>query len=86
MFFAEINRVHPFREGNGRAQRQFVRRLSSSVGYKLHFEVVSKERLVQAGILSANGDIAMMTRLSGTASLPSTSTRVQITEPSMRRS
>jgi len=63
MFFAEINRVHPFREGNGRAQRQFVRQLSSSVGYKLHFEVVSKERLVQASILSANGEIAMMTRL-----------------------
>jgi cell filamentation protein len=63
MFFAETNRIHPFREGNGRAQRRFVRQLSSSVGYKLHFEVVSKERLVQASILSANGDMTMMTRL-----------------------
>jgi hypothetical protein len=26
--------------------------LSNSVGYRLHFEVVSKERLVQASILS----------------------------------
>jgi|SRR5579863_8097852 len=60
---SEINRIHPFREGNGRAQRQFVRQLADSVGYKLHFEVVSKERLVQASILSANGDVAMMERL-----------------------
>ena len=41
-FFSEINRIHPFREGNGRAQRQFVRQLSHSLGFKLHFEVVSK--------------------------------------------
>lgn len=61
--FSEINWIHPFREGNGRAQRQFVRQLSNSVGYKLHFEVVSKERLVQASILSANGDGNMMVRL-----------------------
>jgi cell filamentation protein, protein adenylyltransferase len=61
--FSEINRIHPFREGNGRTQRQFVRQLADSLGYKLHFEVVSKERLVQASILSANGDTAMMERL-----------------------
>jgi cell filamentation protein len=60
---SEINRIHPFRERNGRAQRQFVRQLADSLGYKLHFEVVSKERLIQASILSANGDVAMMERL-----------------------
>jgi cell filamentation protein len=59
----EINRIHPFREGNGRAQRQFARQLADSLGFKLHFEVVSKERLIQASILSANGDVAMMERL-----------------------
>lgn len=63
VLFAEINRIHPFREGNGRAQRQFVRQLSTGVGYRLHFEVVSRERLVKASILSANGDVAMMVRL-----------------------
>ncbi len=61
--FSEINRIHPFREGNGRAQRQFVRQLADSLGFKLHFEVVSKERLIQASILSANGDVGMMGRL-----------------------
>jgi cell filamentation protein len=61
--FSEMNRIHPFREGNGRASRQFVRQLAGSLGFKLHFEVVSKERLIQASILSANGDVAMMERL-----------------------
>src|ERR1700691_4002975 len=58
--FSEINRIHPFREGNGRAQRQFVRQLADSLGFKLHFEVVSKERLIPAGILSAKGDVRML--------------------------
>jgi len=60
---SEMNRIHPFREGNGRAQRQFVRQLCNSIGFKLHFEVVSKERLIQASILSASGDLSMMERL-----------------------
>ena len=58
-----INRIHPFREGNGRAQRWFVRLLAASLGYNLHFEVISMERLVQASILSANGDVSMMVRV-----------------------
>jgi cell filamentation protein len=60
---SEINRIHPFREGNGRAQRQFARQLADSLGHKLHFTVVSKERLIQASIISAKGDITMMERL-----------------------
>jgi hypothetical protein len=31
--------------------------------YELHFEVVSKVRLIEASILLANGDVAMMERL-----------------------
>jgi len=60
---SDINRIHPFREGNGRAQRHFVRQLSESVGHRLRFEVISKERMIQASILSANGDVTMMERL-----------------------
>jgi cell filamentation protein len=62
VFLSEINRIHPFREGNGRVQRQLARQLTDSLGFKLHFEVVSKERLIQASILSANGEMAMMER------------------------
>jgi len=63
MLFSEINRIHPFREGNGRAQRQFVRQLARGLGFELHFEAVSKERLIQASVFSASGDLAMMDRL-----------------------
>jgi cell filamentation protein len=60
---SEINRVHAFREGNGRTQRIFVSQLAQRLGYELHFEVVSRERLVQASVLSAHGDVAMTSRL-----------------------
>jgi cell filamentation protein len=63
ILFSDINRIHPFREGNGRAQRQFVRQLAEGVGHKIDFDVVSKERLVQASIASAHGDTAIMERL-----------------------
>ncbi|HLJ27109.1 MAG TPA: Fic family protein [Candidatus Angelobacter sp.] len=63
VLLSEINRIHPFREGNGRAQRHFVRQLAESLGYKIHFGVVSKERVIQASILSTKGDVAMMERL-----------------------
>jgi cell filamentation protein len=60
---SEINRIHPFREGNGRTQRHFVRQLAESLGYKLRFDLVSKERNIQASVRSAKGDVAMMERL-----------------------
>jgi cell filamentation protein len=31
--FAEINALHPFREGNGRSTRQFVEQLANHAGY-----------------------------------------------------
>jgi cell filamentation protein len=63
VLLSEINRIHPFREGNGRTQRLFMRQLAESLGHKLIFDVVSKERNIQASVLSANGDVAMMERL-----------------------
>jgi len=63
VLLSEINRIHPFREGNGRTQRLFVSQLAQRLGFELHFEVVTRDRLVQASILSANGDVAMMVRL-----------------------
>jgi len=34
-YLGEINAVHPFREGNGRAQREFIRSLAAQAGYIL---------------------------------------------------
>jgi cell filamentation protein len=40
-----------------------VRQLAESLGHKLHFGVVSRERFIQASIVSAKGDMTMMERL-----------------------
>jgi cell filamentation protein len=60
---AEINALHPFREGNGRTQRLFVDALANQAGHQLYFDVVSRERMVQASIEANRGAFGMMTRL-----------------------
>ena len=51
-FFAELNALHPFREGNGRAHREFLRGLAVEAGYELAWDLVTKEELVAASIAS----------------------------------
>jgi cell filamentation protein len=60
---AEVNRLHPFREGNGRTQRLFVDALARQAGHELCFDVVSRERMVQASIEAHGGNLGMMTRM-----------------------
>ena len=60
---AEINKLHPFREGNGRTQRIFLNAVAQQVGHQLHFDVVSRERMVQASIEANGGNLGMMTRM-----------------------
>jgi cell filamentation protein len=47
-YFAEINALHPFREGNGRTQREFIRELALDAGYTIHFSTVSEEEMLEA--------------------------------------
>ena len=61
--FVEINQLHPFREGNGRAQVQFTKALAEQAGHPLHFQVVTRERMVEASILGSKGDPSMMRRM-----------------------
>ena len=49
-YFSEINALHPFREGNGRTQREFIRKLAYQSGYILHFSAISEQEMVQASI------------------------------------
>lgn len=60
---AEINHLHPFREGNGRTQRLFVDSLARQTGHALYFDVVSRERMVQASVESMAGKPDMMIRM-----------------------
>lgn len=47
-YFSEINALHPFREGNGRCQREFIRLLALRAGYAINFAKVSREEMQKA--------------------------------------
>lgn len=49
-YFSEINALHPFREGNGRTQRELIRQLACESGYILHFAAICEKEMVDASI------------------------------------
>ncbi len=51
---AELNIIHPFREGNGRSIREFIRLMAKRVGYDLNWGNVDKEELLEASISSVD--------------------------------
>jgi len=53
---AEINAVHPFREGNGRTQLTFLAMLADNAGLAFNDEVLDRERVLEAMISSFSGD------------------------------
>ncbi|MBA5805338.1 MULTISPECIES: Fic/DOC family protein [Rhizobium] len=52
---AEINAIHPFREGNGRTQLTFLALLARHVGLPFNAEVLDRERVIEAMIESFAG-------------------------------
>lgn len=51
-FFGEVNAIHPFREGNGRAQREFLRELAMGAGYELAWDLATQKEMLGASIAS----------------------------------
>jgi fido (protein-threonine AMPylation protein) len=56
-----LNALHPFREGNGRAQREFISHLANANGYYIAWENVSQADMLAAAIESFNGDTSKLT-------------------------
>jgi len=54
-FLAELNAIHPFRDGNGRTQLAFVTLLAFAAGYELDFERIEPESFLTAMIESFQG-------------------------------
>ena len=52
----DINALHPFREGNGRTQREFIRCIGLLNGYGFDWSLVSSEENIIASYESVNGD------------------------------
>jgi cell filamentation protein len=60
----EINAVHPFREGNGRTQREFIRTLARQAGHRLTWAGLTPEENNEASRVSyATGDSAGLAAL-----------------------
>jgi cell filamentation protein len=53
---AEVNAIHPFREGNGRAQLAFMALLGTKAGHPLVFERLERERYLFAIKQSFRGE------------------------------
>jgi len=47
-YFSEINALHPFREGNGRTQREYIKLLAYAAGYQLDFSGISQNEMIEA--------------------------------------
>jgi len=60
-YLGEINAIHPFREGNGRAQREFIRQLALHAAHPLSWAGFTQQQMTDASIAShTRGDNAQL--------------------------
>lgn len=62
-YLGEINAVHPFREGNGRTQREFIRELLLPTGFYVDYSRCNAKMMLYASINAFAGDYTLMTEL-----------------------
>jgi cell filamentation protein len=62
-YLGEINVLHPFREGNGRTQREFIGQLARANGYRIDWDGVSQGEMVNASIEAYHGSSEPLGRL-----------------------
>jgi cell filamentation protein len=55
-FLADLNAIHPFREGNGRTQFTFLTVLAENAGHPVTMERLDPDKAMQATIESFGGD------------------------------
>jgi cell filamentation protein len=53
-YLGELNSIQPFREGNGRTQREFIRQLAAEAGYCINWNRVTREQMYDASVESHN--------------------------------
>jgi cell filamentation protein len=62
-YFAELNAVHPFREGNGRTQRAFLGQIATEAGYPIDWTGLDPESNIGASRESHRGDNELLLKL-----------------------
>jgi len=62
-FLAELNMIHPFREGNGRVQNTFLVLLAHHASHELDMQKLNPESLKGAMVQSFNGKEGLLEKL-----------------------
>jgi cell filamentation protein, protein adenylyltransferase len=62
-YLGEINAIHPFREGNGRTQREFIRELALKNGLTIDWTQVSQAEMIEASRHSLRVDNAALEQI-----------------------
>jgi cell filamentation protein len=61
-FLAELNAIHPFRDGNGRTQLAFLALIAKAAGHALRFERLDPDEFLTAMIESFRGQEASLAK------------------------
>lgn len=69
-YLGDVNALHPFRDGNGRAQRAFFAQLAADAGYRLDWQLVDPQDNINASVAAMQGDEAPMRNLLGEITKP----------------
>uniref|UniRef100_UPI0035D13581 Fic/DOC family protein n=1 Tax=unclassified Bartonella TaxID=2645622 RepID=UPI0035D13581 len=62
-YMGEINALHPFREGNGRTQREFIGQLAREAGYNINWDGITREEMTKASIEALYGTSELLSEL-----------------------
>lgn len=54
-YYDQLNVLHPFRDGNGRALRVFMQDLAREAGYQLDLTKIDRDTLIKAAVAVFNG-------------------------------
>lgn len=60
IIIGDINHLHPFREGNGRTQLQYLQKLGDNAGFDVALERINPEDWIKASIESHEADYKAM--------------------------
>jgi len=63
VILGDVNYVHPFREGNERAQMQYLKLLAERAGHPIDLTRVDPPRWIEASRISRAADYDLMARL-----------------------
>lgn len=62
-YLGEVNVLHPFRDGNGRAQRAFFGQLARGAGYRIAWDGMTRDAVLRASVAAYHGEPTPMAAL-----------------------